>query len=72
MIKSVFVFPNLNIAACDENGMQIPEIQTCPLYLWADLCVSKGLDPMTAVIETSKGKRRLIKDSEGKWNRERV
>ena len=41
-VKDMILFANGMIAAFDEDGEQIPELQGNAVQLWAELAVSKG------------------------------
>ena len=69
-VKSVFMFShNLNVAAFDETGQQIPELQKPCWALWAEYAESKGFDPEGIILETPTGNWRLTKACTGQWNR---
>ena len=59
-VKAVFVFPNGNLAAVDENGQPIAELQgNVVSYLWAAFATSKGYDVEGTVFETELGNLKI-------------
>lgn len=69
-LTSVLMFGhNLNVAACDENGQQIPELQKPLWALWCEYAESRGFNPEGLILETPHGKWRLTKAATGQWNR---
>lgn len=62
-ITIVMVFSNLNVAAFDENGEQVAELQVQSLLqLWIAKALSLGYDPDGAEVRTSAGTYRLNKE----------
>lgn len=67
---SILVFDNLNIAVCDENGQQIPELQKSAVTLLAEHAERCGYDLDGVVLETPTHHWRIFRTEDGRWNRE--
>ena len=63
------VFPNLNVAAFDAEGNQIPELQVSVPSLLAERMEKLGYNPEGCIIETRDGNWRIFRTEYG-WNRE--
>lgn len=70
-IQTVLYFANGNLAAFDNSGAQVPELQISPLELWCRHAESLGYNPEGWIVETQVGKWRLFRCESG-WNREVV
>ena len=72
MTNTLYVFDNLNIAAC-VDGEQVPELQESWIIAWAKKAESLGYDPTTFIIQCTSGfKWQLFKTSEGSYNWRRI
>jgi len=69
-IKTVYCFPNLSMACCDEAGQQIPALQENLLILWAQYAERRGFDPEGLVIHTISQSLRLVRNHDRSWNLE--
>ena len=73
LVRPLMVFTNLNVAAFDRAGKQIPELQKSLASLLAEHIEGCGYDPEGVVIETNFGGWfRLFKTRFGEWNHELV
>lgn len=73
LVRPMMIFGNLNVAAFDESGKQIPELQKSVATLMAEHIERCGYDPDGIVIETQWGCGwRLFKTQFGTWNHEQV
>lgn len=70
--KTIIVFPNLNVAVCDNNGNQIPELQESLPTLLAQHFEKNGYDINGCVIETTVWNWKMFRTEDGGWNREQV
>jgi hypothetical protein len=59
MIKTVFLFPNGNVACTDERGQQVPEWQTSMLCDRLRQMLDAGVVDSQTLIETASGVYRL-------------
>lgn len=64
--KSLFIFPNGQIAVTDQHGEQIPALQRSAIELWGEFAESKGYDIDGMEIETQAGTWIMRKDND-KW-----
>lgn len=65
-VKGIFLFPNGNIAAVDDAGQQIPELQgNAVTYLWATFATSRGFDVEGTIFETELGNMKIVKTDSG-------
>lgn len=63
MLKNVIFFDNGNVAAFDENGKQIPELQYPYIRLFVDHMKAKGYAPDGVEFHLPHGKARWITES---------
>lgn len=71
--RPLLVFGNLNVAAFDANGEQIPELQKSLAALLAEHIERSGYNPEGVLIETAwGGSWRLFKTTDGGWNRDQI
>lgn len=71
VVRPLMVFGNLNVAAFDERGQQIPELQEGLSTLLAQHIERCGYDSEGVVVETQWGRSwRLFKTEFGTWNHE--
>lgn len=63
----IIVMPNLNVAAFDSAGEQIPELQRSVAYLVAEHGTRLGYTMEGALLESLAGTWRLQKDEEWGW-----
>lgn len=68
--KTMFVFRNLLVAAIDEQGQQIPELQRPLLCLLAEHAEKCGYDLDGVAVETVDAVWRIFLTEEGQWNQE--
>jgi len=66
-IKSIFLFPNGNIAAVDDKGQQIAEVQANLIVAWANMVATKGYDADGTILEGELGNMKLVKGGNGGW-----
>jgi hypothetical protein len=69
-IKNIFLSTNGSIAVCDESGQQIAELQRDLISDWCEKAVALGYDPNGVILETELGDLRIVKNSDGTWNRQ--
>jgi hypothetical protein len=62
------VFSNLNVAACDEIGAQIPRLQESLATELVRRAEAAGYDPEGVVIETQWGNQWKLHRVDGGWN----
>jgi hypothetical protein len=68
----LFVFDNLNIAAC-VNGEQVRELQEPWIIEWAKKAEALGYDPTSFIIKTRSGVEwKLFKLPDGSYNWDRI
>lgn len=67
-IKTVLVFHELQVAVCDTNGEQLPELQVSLAALFAKHLEEHRYNPEGIIIETPFRRLKLFRTSEGKWN----
>jgi hypothetical protein len=67
-ISAFMILRNLSVAAFDDNGEQIPDLQRSIPSLLAQRAESLGYDPDGVVIETQYGNWKLLRTENG-WNR---
>lgn len=66
-VKVIFLFPNGSIAAVDEQGQQIPELQgNAVSYLWAAFATAKGYDVNGTIFEGELGNVKIVGEK-GNW-----
>lgn len=65
-VKTVFFFANGSVAAFDQAGAQIPDLQENAICQWAEHATKNGYDVTDVVVETTQGKWKLAM-AEGKW-----
>jgi hypothetical protein len=68
-VQTIMVFPNLAVAAVDEKGEQIPELQASVPQLLAEAAQRHGYDLDGVTIETGFHRWRMRRTKDG-WRRE--
>lgn len=71
--KSIIIFGNGNVAAFDDKGHQIGELQKGWFQIWLEWLEANGVDPTTVKIETmfrnySDHEIKPFKTEDGRWN----
>ena len=67
--RPLMVFRNLSVAAFDDAGQQIPQLQKSLTSLLAEHMEKCGYDPEGVVVETQWGRSwKLFKTELGTWN----
>ncbi len=73
VVRPIMVFHNLNVAAFDAAGQQIPELQKSLATLLAEHIENSGYNPEGVVVETQWGESwRLFRTQFDTWNHELV
>lgn len=66
---TALLFQNVSIAVFDAAGQQLPELQTCLLFLWAEDAERNGYHVDGLVVECSGGEKWQLRKTPEGWNR---
>lgn len=66
----VVVFDNFNLAAFNDRGEPLPDVQRNLLTMWAQFAADNGIDPAGLVVEVTGGQRWRIFKTENGYNLE--